>query len=87
MNRGLVLIAVVTGLSLKITRRCYLTGANHTVGGQETTGTGWEAEARNCKLFAGRDLRIGVCNLFEMRLEAADRRQPVGLYGLELCGR
>jgi len=87
MNLGPVPIAMVAGLSMKITRRCPLAGASQMVDGQETAGTRWEAEARNCNLFAGRNLRIGVCNLFEMTLEAADRRQRVGLYGLGFCGR
>lgn len=84
MNCGTVFAVMVVCLGVKITRRCSLAGANPTVRGQETTGTGWEAEARNCELFAGRDLRIGVGNLFKMGLEAADRRRSIGLYGLGL---
>lgn len=84
MNCGTVLIVMVVCLRVKITRRCSLTGADPTVCGQETTGTGWEAEASNRKLFAGGNLRIGVGNLLKVGLEAADRGQSAGLYGLRL---
>jgi len=84
MNCGTVLVVTVVCLGVKITRRCSLAGANPTVRGQETTGTGWEAEARNRELFTGGNLRIGVGNLFKMGLEAADRRRSIGLYGLGL---
>jgi len=84
MNCGTVLAVMVVYLGVKVTRRCSLEGANPAVCGQETTSTGWEAEGRNRKLFAGGDLRIGVCNLFKMGLEAADRRRSIGLYGLGL---
>ena len=78
------LIVMVVCVRVKITRRCSLAGAGPTVCGQETTGTGWEAEARNGKLFAGGEMRIGVGNLFKVRLEVADRGRSAGLCGLGL---
>ena len=84
MNCGTVLVVMVVCLGMKITRRCSLAGANPTVRGQGTTGTGWEAEARNRELCAGGELRIGVGNLLKMGLEAADRGRSIGLYGLGL---
>lgn len=87
MNYGTELTILVVCLRAKITRRCSLAGADPTVCGQEATGTGWEAEARNRKFFTGGDLRIGVGNLFKMRLEAADRRRSAGLYGVRLRRR
>jgi hypothetical protein len=76
-------IALVVKFRVKITGRGPLAGADPTVYGQESTG--WEAEASNCGLLAGsRDLRIGVGNLFEMGLEAADSGQSAGLYGFGL---
>lgn len=68
MNCRTVLIIVVVDLRVKITRRYSLEGANTAVCGQETTGTNWEAEARNRKLFADRDLGINAGNLFKVGL-------------------
>lgn len=79
MKCGTSVVVAVFGLRVKIARRCPLTEASPAVGCQETTGTGGEAEARNHRLFAGGDWRIGVGDLFEMRLEAADRRRLAGL--------
>jgi len=84
MNCGTVLVVMVVCLGVKITRRCSLEGANPTVCGQETTGIGWEAGARNRELCAGEDLRIGVGNLLKMGLEAVDRGRSIGLYGFGL---
>ena len=84
VNCGTMLIVMVVRLRVKITRRCSLAGTEPTVCGQETAGTGWEAEARNRKLFDGGDLRTGVGNLFKVGLEAADWRWSAGLYGLGL---
>lgn len=66
MNCGMLLIIVVVCPRVKITRRCPLPRADPTVYGQETTGICWEAEARNCKLFASGELRVGVGNLFKV---------------------
>jgi len=87
VNCRTVLIVVVVSLGMNIARRCSLAGIDSTVCGQETTGACGEAEARNRRLLAGWDLRIGVGNLFEMGLEAADRRRSGGLYGLGLYRR
>ena len=87
MNCGTVLIVMIAGLDINTTRRCSLAGANPTLCGQETSGTGWEAETRERELLAGGDLRIGVRNLFEMGLEAADRGRFTGLYRLRLYRR
>ena len=87
MNCGTMLIIVVVCPRVKITRRCLPERADPTVYGQETTGTGWEAEARNCRLLAGGELGIGVGNLFEVRLEAADWGLCASLYRLRLHRR
>ena len=83
MNCGTVLIIVLACLRVKITGRCPLAGGDLTVCAQETAGTGREAEARDRKLFVGGD-GIGVGDLFKVGLEAADRRQSAGLYGVGL---
>lgn len=80
MNCGTSVVVLVVCLRVKITGRCSLAGADPAVCRQETAGTGGEAEARNRKLFAGRDLRIDVGDLLEMRLETADRWRLAGLY-------
>ena len=87
MNRRTLDIFVAAGLKVKVARRCSMTGADPAVGCQETTGAGGEAEARNRRLFVGRDLRIGVGDLFEVGLKAADRRRSAGLYGPGLYRR
>jgi hypothetical protein len=84
VNCGAVLIV---GLGVKTTRGCSLSGADPAVGGQETAGTGGESEARNRGFSAGIGLRIGVGDLFETGLEAADCRRSAGLYGLGLDRR
>ena len=77
-------VVIVVYLRLKIPRGCSLAWGDPPVCGQETTSTGWEAEAGDRGLFTESDLRTGVGNLFKMGFEAADRGWSTGLYGLGL---
>jgi hypothetical protein len=84
MNCGSLPIVEIVNLKVKTTGGSSLTRTISTVCGQEATGTSREAEAGNGGLFAGRYLRIGAGNLFEMGLEAADSRHSVGFCGFGL---
>ena len=87
MNCGMKVIVTVVGLRVKTARGRSLARGDPAVGCQETTGIVGETKARNRELLVGRDLGVGIGDLLEMGLEAADSRQPTGLYGLGLCRR
>lgn len=84
MNLGALAIFVIVNLRGKITGRSSLAGAVPAIWGQESTGTGWKAQSRDCGLLAGGGLGAGVGNLFEMGLETANRGESGGLYGFRL---
>ena len=74
MNCGMKVIVTVVGLRVKITGGRTLARGDPAVGCQETTGNVGGTKARNRELLVGRDLRVGIGDLLEMRLEAADSR-------------
>lgn len=68
MNCRTLPIVVIVNLKVRITGRSSPEKVSSMVCGRGATGTGWETEARDCGLSAGRYLSVCIGNLLEMGL-------------------